>query len=76
LSKEIPTWPCNDPPAAFSKEEKTKPADAYVASTGFGSSVAVTGLYFSPVNASHDTVGFQFVKVPVGLAFHAQTCRV
>ena len=32
--------------------------------------------YFSPLNASHDTLGFQFVNVPLGLSFHAQTCSV
>ena len=32
--------------------------------------------YFSPANASQDTFGFQFVNVPLGLVFHAQTCRV
>ena len=26
--------------------------------------------------ASHETSGFQFVKVPAALLFHAQTCRV
>src|SRR5436190_13625553 len=28
------------------------------------------------LNASHDTSGFQFVNVPLGLSFHAHTCRV
>ena len=31
---------------------------------------------FSPANASHDTLGFQLVNVPLGLSFHAQTQRV
>jgi hypothetical protein len=29
-----------------------------------------------PLNSSHDTLGFQFVNVPLGLSFHAQTCSV
>jgi hypothetical protein len=28
------------------------------------------------LNASHDTFGFQFAKVPFGLSFHAHTCSV
>ena len=28
------------------------------------------------LNASHDTSGFQFPNVPLGLSFHAQTCSV
>src|SRR5262249_29037539 len=26
------------------------------------------------LNASHETFGFQFVNVPLGLSFHAHTC--
>ena len=32
--------------------------------------------YIFGLNASHETVGFQFVKVPFGLSFHAHTCSV
>jgi len=30
----------------------------------------------SGLKPSHDTLGFQFVNVPLGLSFHAQTCSV
>ena len=49
-----------------------------MAPTGsMGSSVLLRrAAYFSPENASQDTFGFQFVNVPFGLSFHAQTCSV
>ena len=47
------------------------------ASTGLDRSISPSSCaYFSPANASQDTFGFQFVNVPLGLVFHAQTCRV
>src|SRR5262245_19007933 len=31
---------------------------------------------WSPSNASHETLECQFMNVPVGLSFHAHTCKV
>ena len=32
--------------------------------------------WWGPVNPSHDTLGCQFMNVPFGLSFHAQTWSV